>query len=174
MEEFYLYKMEKKYIENTILVLFVLIIVGGLLFTIFRTQNETKDMALEKNLESRKINDAQRYENLANSGDEMKSTGSTGSGDVAIDIKPKEFKDGKFILEISLNTHSVDMNNFDLTKMIILKFEGKEFAPISVPVLGGHHNSGELVFELDNKPESFSIEIIGIPAVDKRVFSWEK
>jgi hypothetical protein len=166
--------MKKKNIENIVLVLFVVLIVGGLLFTIFKTQNETKDMALEKNLESRKLNDAQRYENLANSGDKMKSTGSTGSGDVAIDIEPKEFIDGKFILEISLNTHSVDMNDFDLTKMIILKFESKEFAPISAPVLSGHHNSGELVFELEKRPESFSIEIIGIPAVDKRVFNWEK
>lgn len=166
--------MKRNNIENILLTLFVIVIISGLLFAIFRTQDETKSLAIDKNLRARELNDAQRAENIKDSGNLMRSTGTTGSGDVAVDIKPKSFENGKFIFDISLNTHSVAMDNFDLTKMTLLKFNDKQISPISVPTLSGHHNNGELVFEVDSKPEIFSIEIEGIPAVEKRVFDWGK
>ncbi len=100
------------------------------------------------------------------------STGGTGSGDVLIELTPKGMEDGKFEVDILLNTHSVDLSQFDLVKITLLEYEGKLIKPVSAPELSGHHGSGTLAFDTGKEIKNFKIIIKGIPAVEERVFEW--
>src|SRR3989339_376507 len=51
------------------------------------------------------------------------STGSTDSGDVLVDLTPKGMENGKFTTDISMNTHSVDLSQFDLMEITALEYE---------------------------------------------------
>lgn len=99
-------------------------------------------------------------------------TGTTESGDVAIELKPARFETGKLMIGVTINTHSVDLDQFDLTQITTLEIDGKKIKPSSAPILQGHHNSGEMVFDVGNELNGFSIQIEGIPKVEKRFFEW--
>jgi len=133
----------------------------------------------EENVSSLQL--SERYEN--------KATGTLESGDVRIDLTPKGVINGRFVVEIGANTHSVDLSQFDLIKIITLEYSDeklddnnnnnnnnnnnkKTISPISASQLSGHHSYGEIVFDLDEKPQDFNIMINGIPKVDERVYKW--
>ena len=99
-------------------------------------------------------------------------TGTTEDGDVAIELKPIEVSKTIIRLEISANTHSVDLSPFNLREIVTLASNGKEFNPVSAPQLSGHHAAGELIFEGDFDSKSFSVIIKNIPLVNERIFSW--
>ena len=98
-------------------------------------------------------------------------TGSTDAGDVAIELTPLGIKDGFLSVQLSANTHAVDLSQFDLTKITVLEVNGQKIAPSSAPALQGHHASGTLDFK--GVPAGpFSIAIIGIPQVEARRYTW--
>ena len=101
------------------------------------------------------------------------SSGTTNSGDVSIDLTPHaSLEDGKLVVDIAVNTHSVNLNGFDLRETTILTSGAASLRPVAAPKLEGHHNSGKLVFESGTMPQAFTIRIRGIPALEERVFTW--
>lgn len=97
----------------------------------------------------------------------------TSEGEVSVELLPKEYKEGKFIVGIGVNTHTVgDLDQYNLQEIITLITKGKSYKPISTPSLSGHHNSGELVFELPQEPTEYQITIVGLDAVPTRNFNW--
>jgi len=100
------------------------------------------------------------------------STGNAGTGDVAIELTPLGFENGIFTVNLAANTHSVELSQFDLSEITTLSYGGKAFAPTSATQMSGHHSSGIIVFNLDEKPDTFRITMQGIPAVEERVFEW--
>ena len=100
------------------------------------------------------------------------STGSTDSGDVAIDLTPIKIDGKNLILSVSLNTHSVELSQFDLKQIATLKYNGKTAYPIEAPKIEGHHSSGSIVFNVDDNLKDFAIIIKGIPKVEERVYKW--
>lgn len=99
-------------------------------------------------------------------------SGTTSPGDVAIELKPLEFKDGTLRVSFSANTHSVDLSQFNLAKIVTLEYNNKEIVPTSAPQLGGHHVSGVLVFPIEEDISDFTITIKDIPKKEARTFSW--
>ena len=99
-------------------------------------------------------------------------SGSLDAGDATVELTPKGFDNGKFKVDISVNTHSVDLSQYDLMEITTLQYGGRQIKPESVPKLAGHHNYGTMIFDLDKSPESFKITINGIPNVMERVFEW--
>ncbi len=94
-------------------------------------------------------------------------------GEVSVELTPKKFENGKFYLSMGVNTHSVsDLNKYNLKEIIVLSYKGKSYKPFSVPVVNGHHNSGEIVFEMEEEPKEFKIIITGLAAEGIREFSW--
>ena len=79
----------------------------------------------------------------------IKSTGSTSMGDVEIELKPHEITNGQLKVDISANTHSVELDQFDLKEIVTLEYGGELIKPISAPTLSGHHVSGTLVFDVE-------------------------
>ena len=96
----------------------------------------------------------------------------TSEGEVTVDLTPKEFNGGKFYVDIGVNTHSVDLNGFDLKELVKLEINGEVIKPISAPELSGHHNSGTLIFKVEDKPKNFVIKIKGLPDTNERIFEW--
>ncbi len=99
-------------------------------------------------------------------------TGTTGSGDVSIELEPRQVINGELKVDIAVNTHSVDLSPFNLKQITTLEYNGKLIKPVSAPNLGGHHSNGELVFEVGEDIDSFKIRIKGIPKVEERIFEW--
>ena len=54
---------------------------------------------------------------------------------VTIDLEPHQFENGILDIDISLNTHTIDMSQFDLTKQVMLVMDGVEYYPVSAPSL---------------------------------------
>ncbi|MBL7055989.1 DUF1573 domain-containing protein [Candidatus Woesearchaeota archaeon] len=101
------------------------------------------------------------------------SSGSTEQGDVSIDLTPHSLDNGKLSVDISVNTHSVDLSQFDLKRIVSLQAGGILVNPIEAPILEGHHSSGTLVFDTAEEIKEFKITITGIPAVEERTFEWK-
>ena len=99
-------------------------------------------------------------------------TGTTGQGDVAIELRPHKIAEGKLEVDITANTHSVDLSQFDLKKIMTLEFEETFMNPVTAPALSGHHSSGTIVFEVGKEVTSFTIRIDGIPDVEERLYQW--
>jgi hypothetical protein len=100
------------------------------------------------------------------------STGDTSPGSVSVDLTPHAVSNGQLKVDISVNTHSVSLDKIDLKKVTTLEYKGKSINPTSAPGLNGHHSSGELVFDVGEGIESFTIKINGIPKVENRIFTW--
>ncbi|MBU3915000.1 hypothetical protein KKA14_05635 [bacterium] len=95
------------------------------------------------------------------------------NGNTTVDLTPLSYEDGKLIVKISVNTHNVDdLDKYNLKEITKLETGSRAIKPVSTPSLGGHHNSGKIVFEVDVLPEKFSIGITGLDSPDKREFSW--
>jgi hypothetical protein len=102
------------------------------------------------------------------------SSGSTGAGDVSVELTPEEIERGKLKVDIAVNTHSVDLSQFDLKEITTLEYNGKLIKPETAPSLKGHHSFGTLVFGVGEKISSFTIKIRGIPKVEERIFEWRR
>ena len=100
-------------------------------------------------------------------------SGTTEQGDVAIEITPQNLDDGKASFLISVNTHSIDLSQFDLKQITFMDYDGNSISPTEAPVLNGHHASGIIIFDTGKKINSFKIEIKGIPKTEDRVFTWD-
>ena len=102
----------------------------------------------------------------------IQSTGSMEDGDALVDLKPKALKNGRLMVSLSANTHSVDLGQFDLTKITTLEYQGKVFKPAKASRIGGHHARSKIVFDIGEDITSFKIIIKGIPNVQERVYEW--
>ncbi len=103
---------------------------------------------------------------------ETQSTGSLDDGDAVVDLKPKAPKNGRLLVSLQANTHSVDLGQFDLTKITTLEYQGKVFRPVKASKIGGHHTRSKIIFDVGEDITSFKIIIKGIPNVQERVYEW--
>lgn len=98
-----------------------------------------------------------------------KVSGTTGQGDVEIALTPR-IEGGTLVVAFGMNTHSVDLSEYDLTEVMVLHAGGEQYRPLSAPALGGHHVTGEVEFSVE--PEGgFRIVVSGIPLED-RAYEW--
>jgi hypothetical protein len=76
--------------------------------------------------------------------------------------------------DITLDTHSIDLEAYDLGTLAVLRTEAGELQPEqwSAPT-GGHHRSGRLVFPPTDS-RTFELVIRGVGEVPERTFSWRR
>jgi len=101
---------------------------------------------------------------------QTKTTGSTDTGDVEISLTPIR-TGNQLTIKMAINTHSVDLSQFNLQEIAALEANGKSIKPVSSPQLSGHHSSGDLIFNT-NTNKNFKITIQGIPKLNERIFEW--
>lgn len=100
------------------------------------------------------------------------SSGSTDPGSAQVDLTPKGVENGQLKVDFVINTHSVELSQYDLTKITALEYGGKKINPASAPKLQGHHGSGTIVFNVGQDLNKFKIIIAGMPNVQERIFEW--
>lgn len=105
---------------------------------------------------------------------------SNSEGAVTIAIKWMGIKDGSLLFDVSMDTHSVDLDQYDLGKLAVLRDdEGNEYRPISWrSPPGGHHRSGALAFSLpaslsQGKVNYLELVIKDVAGIKERVLRWE-
>lgn len=100
-------------------------------------------------------------------------TKTNSEGNVSVMVTPTYQSDWSF--EITLNTHSVDINE-DLAQVSTLTDEnGNEYKPIEWrgDPPGGHHRKGVLSFgEITSRPQSITLFISQVGGIDERKFEW--
>lgn len=97
----------------------------------------------------------------------------TAGDEVAVDLTPRAYSNGRLEMEIRVTTHTVnDLDRYDLKQITLLRAPGIELRPVSAPQLRGHHNRGKLVFELTELPSAFQVEIRGLPGKEAMTFKW--
>lgn len=100
-------------------------------------------------------------------------------GAVTIEVKWLPERNDSLVFDVSMNTHSANLDGYDLKQMAVLRDgQGNEYYPTSWnSAPGGHHRSGRLTFV---RPDSFgmgqvkSFELIirDVASVKERVFKW--
>lgn len=102
------------------------------------------------------------------------------AGNVGIDIRLNEVKDDSIVFNVVMDTHSVDLDKYDLSSLSLLRDEkGNKYNPVSWQAPpGGHHRSGDLTFPLPltiSRGETQYIEMVvkDVAGIPQRVFRWE-
>ena len=105
---------------------------------------------------------------------------SSDGGAVTIDVEWHGEENDSLVFYVTMNTHSVDLDRYDLRELAVLRDnEGNEYSPTawdSSP--GGHHVRGMLSFTLPDslgQGETEYIEIIirDVDGIEERVLKWE-
>ncbi|MEK7081204.1 MAG: hypothetical protein AAB902_02350 [Patescibacteria group bacterium] len=151
--------------KNLTILALILTFLGGFLF--FYRSGPTKELVPVVNQANQQTTTKQNWESKT---DEQSAITVTVT---PIDIFPRS-KQWKF--DISMNTHSIELDQ-DLTKTTVLvDNQGKEYRPIAWegPV-GGHHREGVLVFNAINPlPKYIELKIKNIgSSVTERLFKWD-
>lgn len=96
----------------------------------------------------------------------------TSKGEVTVEVRPR-WSGGAVVLEISADTHSVDLSTLDLADAVRLLVGGEEHAPSDATSLGGHHAVARVTFSsIPSLPSAFDVRIRGVPDVPERTLSW--
>ena len=100
------------------------------------------------------------------------TSGDTETGNAQIDLTPTGFENGQFKFDVKVNTHSVELSQYDLARITTLEYDGKKIYPMSCPKLEGHHSSGIILFNVGQHLSKFKITIVGMPSEEERTFEW--
>lgn len=95
----------------------------------------------------------------------------TSNGRVTLEVRPQWSAVG-LTVALSANTHSVELGALDLRQLVRLIVNDRTFSPDSAGTLGGHHGSTTLLFRLEQRPGTFTLEIRGVPDVEVRTLRW--
>lgn len=92
-------------------------------------------------------------------------------------IKPINLGSGASTLDfdVAMNTHSVELGAFDLSKLAVLKADaGAEIAPSAYKGGSGHHVEGKLSFPTDKLAGAKTLSLIlkNVAGVAERTFTW--
>ncbi len=95
----------------------------------------------------------------------------TSPGQVSLEAQP-EWRDGRLVVSLSANTHSVDLSTIELRESVRLVVGDLEYAPGESASLAGHHARAVLTFKVPWQPDAFTLRIRGVPDVPERVLQW--
>jgi hypothetical protein len=93
------------------------------------------------------------------------------AGAVTLELQPR-WADGLLLVEVSANTHSVDLATLDLAGDVRLVVDEVEYAPVEAGSLSGHHARATLRFEVPERPAAFHLMIQDVPDSPLRILSW--
>lgn len=101
-------------------------------------------------------------------------------GRVTFDVEWIKVGDSLLIFDVSMNTHSVDLDQYNLGELAVLRDDtGNEYHPVSWDSApGGHHRRGTLTFPLPDsvsqgKTKYVEMMIRDVAGIEERVLKWE-
>ena len=93
-------------------------------------------------------------------------------GEIAFDLTPREPANGRFTIDIRATTHSGDLADLDLSRIVALEAAGKTYRPASATKLSGHHASGSVTFDIASVPDRFTVKMTGVRNMGELRFEW--
>ncbi len=93
-------------------------------------------------------------------------------GPVVFQLTPRGVEDGRFHIDLRVDTHSGDLADLDLQAATVLRAGSSAFRPLEPVPLRGHHARGTLVFALNAQPQAFEVVISGPGRLGELVFRW--
>ena len=100
--------------ENTLLIGILVLVVGGLIYSISGYFNSG---IINTKTIGQTTSDVSGYESI--------TTGSMSSGDVSVELTPHKMVANQLAVDYSINTHSVDLSQFNLKQITTLGYNGK-------------------------------------------------
>jgi len=105
------------------------------------------------------------------------ATRTNSGGGVTVKVTPVYLKaSGDLRFEVVLDTHSVDLDAYDLKRLIVLRDRAANvYHPTSVESKGsGHHRTATVSFASpSNGNKNIELVIKGIAGVKERIFQWQ-
>ena len=103
---------------------------------------------------------------------------SNAGGEVTIDVEYLGDKDNLLSFDITMDTHSVDLDQYDLAQLSELTDDkGNNYPPVSWDsASGGHHRTGILTFSqpgTQGEPGTLILIIRNVAGIQERMFKWE-
>jgi len=93
-------------------------------------------------------------------------------GEVSIQATPA-WVDTALVIEVSANTHSVDLSAVDLRRQARLRVGAVVIEPAVSGALRGHHAKARLLFRMPLRPAvPFTLELRDVPDVPLRTLTW--
>jgi hypothetical protein len=93
-------------------------------------------------------------------------------GAIMFRLTPQGVVDGRFTVEVRVDTHSGDLADLNLEEATVLRIGGATHRPMSPVKLGGHHARGTMVFALRQVPQNFEIVIKSVGSMGDLTFRW--
>ena len=107
-------------------------------------------------------------------------TQTSNGGAVELQVKWLADKKDSLVFDVSMNTHSVDLDKYDLKQITVLHdSQGNEYQPLSwSSAAGGHHRSGKLIFAVptslnDGGTKFLHMVIRNVAGVSERSLEWD-
>ncbi len=102
------------------------------------------------------------------------------AGRVTIEVKWMGVDNGLLTFAVAMNTHSVDLDSYDLGELAVLRDDtGREYHPASWDSApGGHHRQGTLIFSIPDplvqgEAKYLELFIRDVAMVNERILKWE-
>lgn len=110
--------------------------------------------------------------------DNLSRTDSQGSVSVKASVIPEKSNDRQLVFELVLNTHSIDLSEYDIAKASRIFFDGSEkkteftWKPSSKD---SHHMSGILIWngQMTVDLKEVNLRLVEIDSIPVRSFSWK-
>lgn len=107
-------------------------------------------------------------------------TQTSAGGAVEIQVKWLADKKDSLVFDVSMNTHSVDLDKYDLKQLTVLHdSQGNEYQPLSWnSAAGGHHRSGKLIFAVPGSLNEGGTKFLhmvmwNVAGVGERSLEWD-
>ena len=107
-------------------------------------------------------------------------TQTNADGAVEIQVKWETENKDSLVFDVSMNTHSVDLDKYDLKQVTVLHdSQGNEYQPLSwTSAPGGHHRSGKLTFAVPDSLKEDSTKFLhmvirNVAGISERSLEWD-
>jgi hypothetical protein len=109
----------------------------------------------------------------------LTKTDSQGAVTVQATLLPEDSNRNRLVFEIAMNTHSVDLSQYDLTRLAEISFgEEEQNQNFEWESLNNdsHHIKGTLTWrkEIEEIPENLTLILKDIDQITSRIFSWDE
>lgn len=99
-------------------------------------------------------------------------------GPVSVEVAPEDLSPDATVwrFKVTLNTHSVELNEDLMRQALLTDDKGREYRPLSWEGMepGGHHREGRLVFKsITPFPARLEVRIQNVGSTPLRIFEWK-
>ncbi|MCM3668956.1 hypothetical protein M3181_08070 [Mesobacillus maritimus] len=172
-----------KMMKKVNLILTLIIVVAVIIFGSYLVnKTESSEKVVPEKTVAEQVKDSseeQGRSNVEGAQNLLTKTESQGAVTIEVTLLPEQSNRNLLVFEIAMNTHSVDLNQYDLASLAEISFgddEKKQNFEWESLSNDSHHMMGSLTWkgELEEIPENLTLILKDIDQISSRTFKWEK